>query len=305
MLTLLDAPRFGRVPFDQLTRIDALNWLSWASCCLPFEVANQIPDRRALIEKGYEMLEARTGWEFPEEIPLEHDQTGQKQQKVKRAAVKLMRLTLDPVIVIPRPLWLYCLIWLAHRLIHDFLFTSWGLTAHRQGDLEYLVRIPKGWKPDHMHAKADPIVFIHGLGFGSDSFVNMSVIKKLCKTLGSHPLLIPLQPAISQHFFHKRHLRPYARKEFVRDVAAACERWGFFSDQGISQVAPDNKTDRHELEPRREHHLCGRRDKGGVVLLSHSNGSVGHAWLLKDKPEITKRNAFVDPIVFSCWEGGT
>lgn len=30
----------------------------------------------------------------------------------------------------------------------------------------YLVRIPKGWNPERQLAKSDPIVFIHGLGFG-------------------------------------------------------------------------------------------------------------------------------------------
>lgn len=30
----------------------------------------------------------------------------------------------------------------------------------------YLVRVPRGWTPDHELAKSDPIVFIHGLGFG-------------------------------------------------------------------------------------------------------------------------------------------
>lgn len=38
--------------------------------------------------------------------------------------------------------------------------------------------------------------------------------------------------------------------------------------------------------------------------MSHSNGSVHHGWVLKDAPELVRRSTFVDPVVFSLWEGG-
>lgn len=49
--------------------------------------------------------------------------------------------------------------------------------------------------------------------------------------------------------------------------------------------------------------------------MSHSNGSVAHGWsksvirgtadgsVLKDCPSMTRRNVFVDPVVFLLWEG--
>jgi len=57
--------------------------------------------------------------------------------------------------------------------------------------------------------------------------------------------------------------------------------------------------------------------KGGVSMLSHSNGSVAHGWcrspfnfmaransiVLKDLPSLVKRSTFVDPVVFCLWEG--
>jgi hypothetical protein len=79
--------------------------------------------------------------------------------------------------------------------------------------------------------------------------------------------------------FHPRHLVPFSHLETVNSIKLACERWSFF-DEAIDTSPSD-----------------------GIVIMSHSNGSVGHGWLLKDCPSIAKRSAFVDPIVFCLWEG--
>ena len=192
----------------------------------------------------------------------------------------------------------------------------------------YLLRIPKGWNPEHQLAKSDPIIFIHGLGFGLLSVSlpvpilffaqvveaegtrtlqpeNMLVIRKLCKTLSSHPILIPLQPQISQQFWDPRHLQPTPRKQFVGDLLEACKRWNFYNERGIvTPMRQDFDGDINSDASERLDHLDGTRKNGGVVLLSHSNGSVAHTWMLKDVPGLTKRNALVDPVVFCSWEGG-
>jgi hypothetical protein len=80
--------------------------------------------------------------------------------------------------------------------------------------------------------------------------------------------------------FHPRHLVPLNRPETVTGIKLACQRWGFFDDE-------------KDGSPRND----------GIVIVSHSNGSVGHGWILKDCPTIAKRSAFMDPIVFCLWEG--
>lgn len=129
----------------------------------------------------------------------------------------------------------------------------------------------------------------------------MLVVRKLCKTLSSHPILVPLQPQISQQIWDPDFLRPTPRKQFVGDLVDACRRWRFYDDQGVVSAG---KID-HEYDGADERKgLNGARENGGVILLSHSNGSVGHTWLLKDVPGLTRRNALVDPVVFCSWEGG-
>lgn len=54
-------------------------------------------------------------------------------------------------------------------------------------------------------------------------------------------------------------------------------------------------------------HRDGQRKKisrRGIAVLSHSNGSIAHGWLIKDCPEMILRNVLVDPVVFCLWEGG-
>lgn len=286
---------FGRAPFEQITARDIRKWLSWACCNLPLEVAQKDHQKACLIERSAGMLESRTGWKFPKQAPS----SGPRPKGVVDDKIKLMRLTVDPVNVIPRPLWWYVWLWVGEKLALKFIYASWGLKRYKEGELEYLLRMPKDWNPNHVLAKSDPIIFLHGLGFGSISFQNMAVVRKLCTTLSSHPVMIPIQPHIGQQIFDQNHLRPHSRKQFVQDVTRACRRWGFYDENGLTQYSKKNEGSGFRTGSQ----LDGQTRNGGVVLFSHSNGSVGHGWLLKDKPGMTKRNALVDPIVFCVWEG--
>lgn len=144
-------------------------------------------------------------------------------------------------------------------------------------------------------ANAMPIVYFHGLGFGL--LQNHLLVKHLIESLPTHPIVVPLAPHTGQAFFHPRHLRPWSRRELVETVKAICTRWRFWEEPQAGN---------------------GGQVRGGVSLLSHSNGSVAHAWrgsisffislqliasVLKDCPSLARRNTFVDPVVLCLWEG--
>jgi len=129
-----------------------------------------------------------------------------------------------------------------------------------------LIRIPDGWT---LNSIAAPILFIHGLGVGLLQY--KILLTDLLDQLSDHPLLIPLQPSISQDIFHPNHLKPMSRDDTVDHLAGLIAGLGW--------------ADR------------------GVTVLSHSNGSIPHAWLLKAKPHLARRSCFVDPVVFCLWEG--
>lgn len=41
-----------------------------------------------------------------------------------------------------------------------------------------------------------------------------------------------------------------------------------------------------------------RLDEAGITVLSHSNGTMVHSWLLKEEPSLFTRNCLVDPVTF-------
>ena len=117
--------RFGRVPFSQITLLDAQTWLSWSCCGLSYEQVRADPEKSRLIDTGVQLLQARTGWKFPQGI----GKTGGvgTSSKEKDANVRLMRLTMDPVRVWPRPLWWYAALWAGDVLAMRYIYRRFGL----------------------------------------------------------------------------------------------------------------------------------------------------------------------------------
>ncbi|ORY34890.1 hypothetical protein BCR39DRAFT_515410 [Naematelia encephala] len=258
---------FDHAPWEEIKRTNMLVWLSWSCFNLPYEETSANPQWSKFLDNSIAMVEARTGMAFKNGFS-EH--------------LKIIRLTLDPVNAKGRPLILYALTnainWCLEKVVYPFA----GMGLYKEGDIEYLVRIPAGWTPEKGRTvdNAMPIVYLHGLGFGL--LQSHLLVKHLLKSLPTHPLLIPISPHTSQAFFHPRFLRPWTRPELVEGMKAICTRWGFWNEPQTGM---------------------GSRSTGGVSLMSHSNGSVPHGWILKDCPSIAKRNTFVDPVVFCLWQG--
>lgn len=108
-------------------------------------------DKLETVEHSLGLWEARTGIKLPEG---------------KNPDVDVVRLTLDPVRVLSRPLALYCAIWLAQQF-YRYKLRSWGFEEQSHGGMKYFVRTPQGWEADHEGSEETrPLVFLHGLGIG-------------------------------------------------------------------------------------------------------------------------------------------
>jgi hypothetical protein len=121
-------------------------------------------------------------------------------------------------------------------------------------------------------------VFIHGLGLGLAQY--HVTLSHLFQTFNDRPILVPLQPHISQDIFHSRFLMPPSKKEMANNLSDMLLRLGWVD--------------------KRDDSVSGH----GVTMLSHSNGSYSHAWMLKTHPKMVTRSCFVDPVTFCSWEGG-
>lgn len=243
-----------------------------------------IPHRHA-IEEVVGSIEKRSGSKIPEG---------------SNPAVAPMLLTIDDVHTAFRPFLWYIFVSVSHTLVRRFLEQRWGVEVGVHGDLEYIVRIPEGWDPEN--PKTRPIVFLHGLGLGLLHY--SMLIAALLRRFSDRPLLVPIQPHVSQRIFHGTFVRPLGRRATVEGVVGAMRKHGFVPGEegSCGSTMGDSNT--------------------GVTMLSHSksvgyvrcnvlstdhrlffSGSFTHAWLLKGFPHLISRSCFVDPVTFCLWEG--
>lgn len=198
------------------------------------------------MDEAIELLEKRIGRTFP---------------KGSNPNVKPLLLTIDPVNVLPRPLIWYLFVKGANLYLRSRYEAKYGLRYGKFGELElvvfhcipctlhrtlnlknqnrYLIRIPDSYNRE---TDKNPVIFLHGLGLGVFQYQRM--LSHVLDELSDVPLLVPLQPQISQDIFHPRFLRPMLRKEKVGELAGLLDKLGW--------AGPSVKTDR------------------GITVLSHS-----------------------------------
>ncbi|GAA5885028.1 hypothetical protein JCM6882_007198 [Rhodosporidiobolus microsporus] len=186
--------------------------------------------------------------------------------------VKATRLTLDPVKVSSRPLLLYGVV----AALQNGVIRRAGLKGWREekdGETRYLVHVPEGWEPREDPPESQrPLVFIHGLGMGMAQYATLIHVLSTAPSLRTRPVLVLLQPNISMSFFQSGYLDPLDQKRCTAGLERVMRKYRF-----------DERA-------------------GGCTVVSHSNGTIVHAWLVKDCPTLTARNCFVDAVCFQLWE---
>lgn len=191
------------------------------------------PTHRHAIDEAVELVEKRSGSKIPEG---------------SNPAAAPILLTLDDIHVSPRPFLWYIFVVFCHGFAHRYLEHRWGVQFDRHGDVEYMVHIPENWDP--ANTKTRPVVFLHGLGLGL--FHYAMLITSLLRRFSDRPLLIPMQPHVSQRIFHGAYARPLSKSATVEGIVGAMKKHGFVLEDDGSYKATigDPKT--------------------GVTMLSHS-----------------------------------
>lgn len=104
-----------------------------------------------------------------------------------------------------------------------------------------------------------PIVFIHGLGLGLVQY--HFLLFHLFETFADRPLLIPLQPQVSQDIFHPRFLKPLDRHQMADRLTGLIEELGW-----ATSLSKDEKSNEKDVGSSRTGNTAGR----GITMLSHS-----------------------------------
>jgi len=261
---------FGRVAWSSIRTHQIYEWLYWSSYNAVLPSLESIPaSRRKILDDALSLIQKRAGCIIPEG---------------NNHAVKPILLTLDEFkAALWRPFVWYAGVGISNWILKRWYEYKWDLRCGTYNSLDYLVRVPRTWNPA---TGERPIVFWHGLGLGPVQY-NLQFID-LMSSCPDRPLLVPLQPHISQDIFHPRFLTPMGRHETVKCMVGLIEELGWVpernteGDKQPSQFAPGKK---------------------GVTMVSHSNGSYPHAWMLKAHPEMVASSCFVDPVTFCSWEG--
>lgn len=110
-----------------------------------------------------------------------------------------------------------------------------------------------------------PVVFLHGLGIGIGQY--LIFLRKLARH--ETGVVIMLQPNISGLITSRHFLDAPTEDEHVSALKTAMNANGFET----------------------------------ATLVSHSNGTMLHGWILRREPQLVARSVLVDPVSFRLWEG--
>ncbi|KAJ2920134.1 hypothetical protein MD484_g331, partial [Candolleomyces efflorescens] len=267
---------FCKVPWSSVKLDNLRRWLYWSMYNAempPYEQLCQA--RRQPLDESLDLLQKRLGCQA---------------EDGHNPSIRSMCLTIDPVQIWGRPFIFYVSVKLVNWSIKTYYKSNFDVRHECHGGLEYLVRVPEGW--DQL-SSPHPLVFIHGLGLGLLQY--HLTVSHLFETITDRPILVVLQPHISQDIFHPKFLQPMNRHQLADKLASLLKEFGWAE----VDYADTNIEDEDEKQVAQA--LRGKRK--GVTILSHSNGSYTHAWILKNHPYLVARSCFVDPVTFCSWEG--
>ncbi|GAA5941895.1 hypothetical protein JCM3775_004795 [Rhodotorula graminis] len=303
---------FGGCDFDAIGRLNMADWLAWSMYGCPLEelederrewdkagrpvltTADGAPDRDSDVDEsgdegssGDDDVEERVrARRTRTEESVEADRLGLVHHCLvlvqaraahvfppgRNPAVKPLRLTLDPVRVTSRPFLLYLVVFLLQKSVMGIAMARGFKKCDDQGT-RYLVKIPEGWSPrEDAPEDEKPLVFIHGLGMGLAQYTTLVSVLSKSRAVRNRPILVLLQPHISMSIFSPGYLDPVEQEDCAAGLDRVLRKHGF-----------DERA-------------------GGCTVLSHSNGSIVHGWLLKQHPNLVARSCFVDPVAFQLYE---
>ncbi|KII95108.1 hypothetical protein PLICRDRAFT_120922 [Plicaturopsis crispa FD-325 SS-3] len=269
---------FGGAPWSHLRRTEVRAWLYWSIFNAPLPLNDDLQHaHRVVLNDALDLLQKRSGTIIPDG---------------SNPSVKPMLMTLDKVKVSWRPFGFYVFVAVLNMVLKIYYTRFCGFRLGCYNGLEYIIRVPKSW---NQSSGARPLVFVHGLGLGLAQYHHL--LSNLRREFTDRPILVPLQPHISQDIFHPQYLKPLNRYEAANALAGLLAELGWADPKKVDELG---LTEDEQSEGEESTKGASRK---GVTMMSHSNGSYFHAWMLKSHGKMVSRSCFVDPVTFCSWEG--
>ncbi|KAK9897587.1 hypothetical protein P389DRAFT_58697 [Cystobasidium minutum MCA 4210] len=273
---------FLGAPWESLKRDNVLEWLSWSFFGMHYEEIVEeykqegSPPIPKEVQSAGEVLAEPEGDDVEgaggkmafvfQGLYMLEARSGMKLPEGRNPNVSCIRLHLDPVKITSRPFAKYLVTGFFNLMIERRASRS-GFVKVSHAGLTYLIRMPELWKPGSEETR--PVLFLHGLGMGLAQYASLVSYFEQHPTLKNRPVILLIQPHLSMGLFYPDHLRPPNKESTVQGLRALVARW---------------------------------KMEEGLTVVSHSNGTIVHGWLLKDCPELVKASCFVDPVTFCLWE---
>ncbi|MBW0475806.1 hypothetical protein O181_015521 [Austropuccinia psidii MF-1] len=261
---------FKNCDWNDIKRDNMIEWLAWSLLDLKpnqiFAKHNQIDLQKSqsdLLFHALDLIEKRAGCKF-------------KSGYNPKLSNQSIRLSIDPIQFQFRPFAFYLFsslstLWVKNNLIKTG-FKYLQCTKRSNDGLKYLIRKPSNWNHLNIHQRPRPIIIFHGLAFGLLQYYVLMNYLAHSTWAKKRPIIIAIQPSISQEIFSSQHLKPLKKESLTADILQLIEGEGF--------------------------------DKTGIDLFGHSKGSIVVGWLVKalSEKKIIKRICLVDPVCFCLWE---
>ena len=243
---------FFKVPFEKIKRGNVLSWLAWSA------YNRQLHElREPQLQVCYTLLhifEDRCQRQFP---------PGQDRK------IKCLRMTLDPIPFVPRPLLFYIAVYVFNAFMRlELLEMDYTKTSLDVNNFTFEFY----HKPGVRYEDEDdsPLLFIHGLGMGLAQY--RSFLRHLNRAFPRREIILMAQGQTAMMPTHRNYCNPPSSQDTIAALEIIADKYNI--DQ-----------------------------KGGWTVLSHSFGTITHAWIVKHlRPEYLKRSIMVDPVCFRLWE---
>lgn len=257
--------------WNEIRKDNMLEWLAWSLFSMPLEEVRR--------EDAEMDLKAEPRSNLLEEILIRFENRAGSRLEPgynPKLAKRVIRLTIDPIKIELRPFGLYLLFNVGTLTLKYFLrragFRDAQCSDRSPQGLKYLIRKPPGWDDQPAKTRSVPLIFAHGLGIGLCQYAAFLNYLAHAPWALNKPVVILIQPSISQEVFSAQHLKPPSRESLAADV--------------IQLIYAENFAET------------------GVELVGHSMGTIVMTWIVKclSHKGIIKRICLIDPVCFCLWE---
>eukprot|EP00743_Colponemidia_sp_Colp-15_P010786 GILK01011928.1.p1 GENE.GILK01011928.1~~GILK01011928.1.p1 ORF type:complete len:508 (-),score=75.85 GILK01011928.1:313-1836(-) len=263
---------FYGAPIETIYRDNVFEWFAWV-----------------LYGKHAEQMHGAEAAELLSLINEVEERIGLVFKAGKNMAIKCMRLNLDPVTALHRPL-VYYVASLSLHYVSNVCLRLMGFERHRKGSFKYWLR-----KVDSM-TDLRPVVFAHGIGAGLVTYLQF--IYRLRSM--NRPLFLLDLPHISMRITTAVPSMEATVNSIADMLNSHSTGSQFKSTQNLDQGV-DSSVRRRRFSADTTQSATSSVDVSRplkALFVGHSFGTIVVSWVIRQRPDLVENTLLADPVSF-------